>query len=236
MRSGQTQPSTSNCDGGLNSKPFGDTLPKHIAFYMDALEKLNDPLYEEEKEGIERMVPKRLHEYAAGRSAARRAIQMLGRPPCAIPRGNNRAPIWPHGLKGSISHSSKLAAAVVSESLYYQSLGIDVEYSDRLTPELWKSVLTKREIANLEKLAPTIAIQTATLIFSAKEAFFKSQPAEIQSGHAADPQNIEIFIDETSRTFSCKTEVSGSHIPKGIFVHNQGHWITLAYIPFKLIT
>jgi 4'-phosphopantetheinyl transferase EntD len=61
------------------------------------------PLYPEEAVHVERAVEKRRRDFALGRACARRALAVLDdRPPTAILVGEERAPVWPEGIVGSI--------------------------------------------------------------------------------------------------------------------------------------
>ena len=71
-------------------------------------------------------VNKRQREFAAGRAAAHTAMANLGVPPQAILNGDDRAPIWPEGLTGSITHTRGCAIAIVARNSDVRALGIDV--------------------------------------------------------------------------------------------------------------
>jgi 4'-phosphopantetheinyl transferase EntD len=113
-------------------------------------------------EGLARAAPARLREYAAGRSAARGAMILLGVTPAAILRGDDRAPIWPTGITGSITHTKTDALAAVTQTR--SLLGIDMERDGRVTADLWPTILREGEDTT-----------QATLIFAAKEAVYKAQ-------------------------------------------------------------
>lgn len=113
-------------------------------------------------EAMARAAPARLREYAAGRSAARGAMMLLGRTPAAILRGDDRAPIWPDGMIGSITHTDTDCLAAVTQAAGL--LGIDMERDGRVTGDLWPTILNHGEDST-----------HATLIFAAKEAVYKAQ-------------------------------------------------------------
>ncbi|TRX76004.1 4'-phosphopantetheinyl transferase family protein [Pseudomonas mangiferae] len=125
---------------------------------------------------IERSVPKRQAEYLAGRLCAREALlPLLGRP--AIPTiGNDRAPVWPHGVCGSITHGSGLAAAVVGPSRAWRSLGLDVEEDlpDDRAERLAGEILVPAELERLAGLPAAERARQVTLTFSLKESLFKA--------------------------------------------------------------
>ena len=154
--------------------------------------------------GLERAVEKRQREFTAGRLAAKVALEKLAafaggvaRAPftrivaTAVPSGADRSPTWPPGIAGSITHTAELSACVVARKADVSALGIDLEIARAVQPEIWDSVLTSREIAALTNRPVAERSALATLIFSAKEAFFKMQyplTGEWVEFHAAEVQ------------------------------------------------
>lgn len=118
---------------------------------------------------------KRRCEFAAGRAAARRALEEIGVHGAIIPAGADRAPMWPAGTVGSISHAKDLAVAVVALTSMCRAIGVDIEVEAAVTCELWPLVLVPRELQWIKSLAPTDQQHWSTIIFSAKEAFYKFQ-------------------------------------------------------------
>ena len=90
-------------------------------------------------------VPRRHLEFATGRECARRAMAALGHARASMPRAQDRVPIWPDDLVGSITHTDLWAAAAVARrDQGFVAIGIDLEPADALPPELWTSVCTGR--------------------------------------------------------------------------------------------
>jgi 4'-phosphopantetheinyl transferase EntD len=116
-----------------------------------------------------------VREFAAGRACARTALAQLGFAAVALPVGADRAPVWPAGTTGSITHTGDFCAAVVAATNDIRALGLDVEGVGSVGSHLWRRICDPRELAFLESLSPQTAQVTATLIFSAKEAFYKCQ-------------------------------------------------------------
>lgn len=129
----------------------------------------------EEAEGLTRFAPKRAREFAAGRAAAHRAMRQLGEPARPVRSGDDRAPIWPDGLTGSISHCSTACIAAVARKDEVRSIGVDVEEDKPLWPEVIPTVCTITERAWLATLPEEDAGRMARLIFSAKECAYKCQ-------------------------------------------------------------
>ena len=96
----------------------------------------------------------------------------LGHEPVALPVGPGRAPVWPAGIIGSISHTDDIAIAAVARQSELRSLGIDLESADPLEPGLLELVCREDERAALavSGLEPELG---AKLIFSAKESVYK---------------------------------------------------------------
>lgn len=126
-----------------------------------------DGLIDPEPEAVAKAIPKRRAEFAAGRRAARMALDPLGHANTAIPQGKDRAPIWPEGLVGSLSHDAGLAIACAGSVDTQPGLGIDLaeakDFPERLRPEILRTP-TEKQQTGLE----------ARLNFSAKEAVFKA--------------------------------------------------------------
>ena len=134
-----------------------------------------DVLLPEERACLARAVPKRMAEFAAGRLCARAALAQLGFGGVAVPMGADRAPRWPPGTTGSITHTDGFCAAVVTRVAKMRAVGLDVEPVASVKPHLWRRICTPVEIDMLQGLDAGSAIEAATLIFSAKEAFYKCQ-------------------------------------------------------------
>lgn len=129
-------------------------------------------------ESIARSVPKRQAEFLAGRYAAALALQHLApvrNQDIQVGIGEQRNPLWPEGVVGSISHVGSVAVCAVSRRLDKDYLGIDVEVvmSTRVCREVARIVSTRqeRDLLCAQGLSERVAL---TLIFSAKESLFKA--------------------------------------------------------------
>ena len=96
---------------------------------------------------IQRSVAKRQAEFLAGRICARAALLQLDGTLATPGIGEDRAPLWPAHISGSITHSNGRAAALVALKRDWRSVGIDLE--NLLSPEralrLAKEILTPDE-------------------------------------------------------------------------------------------
>jgi len=134
------------------------------------------PLYSEEEAAVEHAVERRRSEFRAGRDCARRALRHLGCENRALPARSDRTVMWPEGVVGSITHTDDYAAAVVARVRHWPGLGIDAESRYRAGRELWPLIASEDEIEWFGAAGDTrLAIDRATLLFSAKESFYKAQ-------------------------------------------------------------
>jgi 4'-phosphopantetheinyl transferase EntD len=131
------------------------------------------PLFESERIAVANAVPKRVAEFAAGRLCARAALAELGHANVPLPRGSDRRPHWPRGVVGSITHTDTYCAAAVARDADLSGIGIDAETLGRVDDALLPRICTSDEQARLAALSATERAIAATLIFSAKEAFYK---------------------------------------------------------------
>ncbi|TYO88760.1 4'-phosphopantetheinyl transferase family protein [Oceanicella actignis] len=140
-------------------------------------------LFGEEAAAVARAVEPRRREFAAGRRAARAALASLGIAPAAIPMGADRAPVWPAGAVGSISHTAPrpgatgpaACAAAAARADAFGALGLDVEGAAPLAPALRAQILVPAEAEALEARPEAERGRLAKLIFCAKECAYKAQ-------------------------------------------------------------
>lgn len=119
--------------------------------------------------------PKRRNEFATARKLARQALADLGLSNFEILHDSMRAPLWPHGIAGSLSHCGKRAVAAIGYRNRVGTLGIDTEDRPILPEELWPLVLTPEEQRFLAGLPAAQRGSLALILFSAKESLYKAQ-------------------------------------------------------------
>ncbi|MCG6578142.1 4'-phosphopantetheinyl transferase superfamily protein [Pseudomonas sp. AF32] len=125
---------------------------------------------------IQRSVAKRQAEFLAGRICARAALHRLDGQVCVPAIGEDRAPVWPAHISGSITHSTGRAAAIVAHKDHWQGLGMDLE--NLLDPEraerLAGEILTPAELQRMAATRQDDRALLVTLTFSVKESLFKA--------------------------------------------------------------
>ncbi len=130
-----------------------------------------------EADTLTRAVPKRIGEFVAGRLCARRALAELGIVNFALEVLQDRTPKWPASVVGSISHTAGMYLAAVAANSQVAALGIDCEVVGHVSAEIWPTICGATECKWLESLPARERPAAVTLIFSAKEAFYKCQYA-----------------------------------------------------------
>jgi len=148
----------------------------------------------------------RLEEFAAGRLCARRALGEFGLGGFAVRRNADRTPQWPEGIVGSITHTIGFCGAVVGSRERFAGLGIDAEIVARVTPDVCSQALTPEDIAHVSALASRERERAAAVIFSAKEAFYKSQYGVTGSWLDYSDVSVELVPDAADAgTFLVRT-------------------------------
>ena len=159
---------------------------------------------------IARSVPKRRAEYLAGRLAALAALAEAGVTADDLAIAPSRAPMWPAGCTGSITHAAGIAAAVALRADALRGVGIDIE---RIAvagalEAIVRSVVDAAERGALGALADRLGEAMAlTIAFSAKESFYKATAATV--GRVFDFSalkivgvNEEVIVAETSEALA----------------------------------
>lgn len=167
-------------------------------------------------EDIGTVVPKRLAEFAAGRAAVRVAMQALGHQPVAIPMGADRAPVWPIGLIGTITHCDGLCLAAVARTADWAGIGLDAEPLRPMEAALWPTLLAEGE---------RVKDGTQALsLFVAKEAAYKAQYALTRQLFGFQTLRIHWQGDSFLAEFTeAVAPFAQGHRLSGQMVRNQTH-------------
>ncbi|MEV4000466.1 4'-phosphopantetheinyl transferase [Streptomyces halstedii] len=132
-------------------------------------------LYPEEQALLTQSMAKRRREFATVRFCARRAMEKLGVPPAPVLPGERRAPQWPAGLIGSMTHCEGYNAAALARATDLASVGIDAEPHQGLPKGVLESIALPSERARLVHLrAQDSSVHWDRLLFSAKESVYKA--------------------------------------------------------------
>jgi 4'-phosphopantetheinyl transferase EntD len=186
---------------------FAGLLDPRIAIAEAPLSGVPADLMADEAVSVAQAVPRRRLEFAMGRACARTAMAALGHARTSLPRGQDRMPIWPDALVGSITHTHTWAAAAVARREDgFAAVGIDLEPANELSDDLWEAICLPGEQAKLAAIADMTPGLAAHVLFCMKEAAFKCQfPL---SGAMLDFADLAIDIDAEAGMFSATFQKS----------------------------
>lgn len=151
-----------------------------------------------------KFTPNRQAEFITGRYLARKALLELGSPETIVPVGKNRAPRWPTGFVGSISHTNDIVYCAVARLRSLDVLGIDIErlFDEKTTNGISDSIVKKQEMDMIINLRMPLT-WALTVVFSAKESLFKALYPRL--GVYFDFLDVDIVnINEEDKTFTIK--------------------------------
>jgi 4'-phosphopantetheinyl transferase EntD len=136
----------------------------------------------------------RRREFGTVRWCARTALRQLGVPAVPILPNEDRAPRWPVGVVGSMTHCAGYRAAVVARSGELCGIGIDAEPHAALPTEMLDFVLRDEERARLLTLAGAEpGRHWDRIVFCAKEAVYKAWfPL---TGRWLDFDDVSVIVD-----------------------------------------
>lgn len=168
-----------------------------------------DLLRIERPPAVARSVPKRQAEFLFGRLAAARALAHKGAAERGVGVGAQREPLWPAGWCGSLSHTRRFAMAVVGRDSAWRGLGVDVEQVvDAAQAEaIEHGVLNPGERQRLRLTGGALPeAQVQTLVFSAKECFYKAAYAQVGQRFGFDAADVE-WIDTARQRLGLKVNL-----------------------------
>lgn len=212
---------------------FSELLAPHDSILVAEMDPATSPplstLFEEEAQLAQKAVSTRQLEFTAGRTLARQLLTQFGID-APVLRHDDRSPIWPKGIVGSITHTRGYCAVAVAKSNHVRGVGLDVE---QLVPLKNKAVLAaivaEEDEAWLERTQNELA--WGKLIFSAKECAYKAQYHLARKYLGFDAMWIEPQVNITEAlppegSFTAHfRKPSGDFVPgdtlKGRFVTNE---------------
>jgi 4'-phosphopantetheinyl transferase EntD len=132
-------------------------------------------MFSAEAAAVAGAVAERRREFGTVRHCAREALRQIGVPAAPILPDADRAPRWPVGVVGSMTHCAGYRAAAVARSGDLRALGIDAEPHAALPDEALDLVLRDEERARLRALADASPDRHwDRIVFCAKEAVYKA--------------------------------------------------------------
>ncbi len=179
--------------------PLRELFDDRVALRIEPIGEPNiDRLPAEERALVAKAVPKRIREFCAGRTLARRMLADVGRPVASILRGPNGAPSWPPGVRGSITHAGAWVGVAISTSPEVLGVGLDIEDGSPLHSKYWHVIMTEEDMSHLDAVGASDRERIAKVMFSAKEAAYKAQHAITETFLAFSAMDIRIAANERS--------------------------------------
>lgn len=161
-------------------------------------------------------VRSRRAEFLAGRYASQLALQALGLQCCCVRVGLHRAPIWPPGVAGSISHDSCTALACAgfkTEGV----IGVGIDREPMIDPDVaarvGPGIAKPHELAHLDSSRWPFN-EALTLVFSAKESFFKAVYPTVGRYLDFDAVSVAALQAFPERLVLVATQESGPLLPE----------------------
>jgi 4'-phosphopantetheinyl transferase EntD len=185
-----------------------EILPGAVAAEEAFADLADAALFPEEQAAVARAVAERRNEFATVRRCARAALRQLGMPPAPILPGERRAPQWPPGIVGSMTHCSGYRAAALARERDVVAIGIDAEPHAELPEGVRDLVTVDAERGMLSRLAdedPTTCWDR--LLFSAKESIYKAwYPL---TGRWLDFADAQVIFEPIAQRFTTRLSVPG---------------------------
>jgi len=150
-------------------------FPKSVMTMGVDPSSVHETILPKEEVCIKEAVQKRRLEFIAGRVCARTLLSRCGWSDYPIVSGKDRTPVWPSNIVGSISHTDGFCGVALALKADFSSIGLDIESIGKMKQDMWKYIATLPELNWIKSLPMYKQQKYTTLIFSAKECFYKCQ-------------------------------------------------------------
>lgn len=200
-------------------------VPRHVA----TAESFSDPpevaLFEAERAVIARAIHRRRQEFATVRHCARRTLAILGHGPVPLLPGERRAPIWPAGIVGSMTHCEGYRAAAVARSGEVMTMGVDAEPNAELPDDVIAVIARPEASRHLAAIRAVDQQDVAwdRLLFSCKESVFKAWYPVVRREFGFGEASIHFDVQAGSFTARLLADTEG--LPPAFLGPLAGRWI-----------
>jgi 4'-phosphopantetheinyl transferase EntD len=202
-------------------------LPDGVECAEHSGRPLPAPVLPDEEPGIANAVPARRAEYAAVRACARTALRRLGLDDASVPAGPDRAPVWPAGIVGSMTHCDGYRAAAVARAEAWSGIGIDAEVCAPLPPEVLDLVLNPGEQAMLADADPARCLDR--VLFSAKESVYKVWYPVTRAWLGFE--DVDVRLGDGAFVARLGPAGLGTHVLRGRWAVGEGLVVTAVALP-----
>lgn len=133
----------------------------------------NSSPYEQESALMNSAVTARKLEFYSGRHYAHQALKQLNLTAQPLLRGEKGNPLWPPGIKGSITHDMQQVIVAVTNERNITGLGIDLIIKpESVEPQLQQLIASEEDLHTIKLACPTMP--PLALAFSFKESVVKA--------------------------------------------------------------
>ena len=168
---------------------------------------------------------RRVRSFRAGRAVAAALLAGRGFEDWELLNDDERVPVWPPSLVGSISHRDELAVCAVGNRADIAGIGVDIETRHEVKAELARQICSR-----WDDPATDLA-----LVFSAKEAAYKA--VFPRARHFIDFSEASVHVDDTG---TLAVRYHGEHRESRIMNDGRGrfwldsrHVLTLFTLPLE---
>lgn len=153
-------------------------------------------LLAEEKPLVASAVESRQREFATGRVLARRLLRRSGRQDGPLLRDQDRLPVWPQGIVGSVTHCEGLCIVAIASARVQRGIGLDVEPDEGVRAGVDRVVCrgAEHDWVNAAEDADACS-RRVKLIFSIKEATYKAFYPELRTFWSFQDVGVEVDLD-----------------------------------------
>lgn len=190
-------------------------LPSDI-FCVESEVKPNESnIFKDEYEYIKSSVQKRKNEFSTGRVLVKKCLRKLNVFDFPVVRTKEGAPVFPGHISGCISHTTNYCIVALARKSIYSSIGLDVEEISGMNRKIAEKICTDSELRQLADKSENLYIKYATLLFSAKECFYKLQYPITKIMLGFRDVEIEIIDNKSFVARLIKKDNNNSGILKG---------------------
>jgi phosphopantetheine--protein transferase-like protein len=126
------------------------------------------------------------------------ALEAIGAPRVPILSTDRGAPLLPPDLRGSISHKSDVAVALVQRVEGDWTVGVDIEQLEVSQTDISEQILTPRELAALRRASTERYGFELMARFSLKEAFYKALDPFVRRFVGFEEVEVDLHPDGTA--------------------------------------
>lgn len=218
---------TAESNAHFDSAIFADLFEAEIRIAASPLRDCIEELTASERELVRGVVHKRELEFATGRMLAKQVLTELSHPEFELLRDQDRVPIWPRDVVGSISHTTGqaegLCIVAVASSLDRTGLGVDVEPDLPVQEGLQDTICRPSEREWVRAAGTAESGRRCRVVFSVKEAVYKAFYPRIREFWAF--KDVEVCLDLAHDSFQAQLPESADRSEvEGRIIRREG-WI-----------